>query len=70
MYPILPMLTSVAGFKSQAMLLTRMFFLVESGKIQGQLYSPDQAAPGTTNKQFLSDYVTTLLQNAFSNLQP
>jgi exportin-1 len=50
--------------------LTRMFYLVESGKIQEPIYSPEQAQPGTSNKEFLNDYVTTLLQNAFPNLQP
>ncbi|KAL1967492.1 hypothetical protein VTN77DRAFT_3007 [Rasamsonia byssochlamydoides] len=58
-----------AGFKSQAMLLSRMFYFVESGKIQDPIYSPEQAPPGTSNKEFLQEYVASLLQSAFKNLQ-
>ncbi|KAF8458891.1 CRM1 C terminal-domain-containing protein [Terfezia claveryi] len=59
-----------AGFKNQAMLLSRMFHFVESGKIQAPLYTPDQAPSGTSNSEFLRGYVASLLQNAFSHLQP
>lgn len=58
-----------AGFKSQAMLLSRMFYFIESGKIQGPIYSPEQAPAGTSDKEFLQEYVANLLQNAFKNLQ-
>lgn len=58
-----------AGFKSQAMLLSRMFYFIESGKVQGPIYSPEQAPPGTSDKDFLQEYVANLLQNAFKNLQ-
>ncbi|RVX76150.1 Exportin-1 [Exophiala mesophila] len=58
-----------AGFKSQCMLLARMFQLVEQNKISQPLYQPDQAAPGTSNKQYVSDFTARLLQNAFSNLK-
>ncbi|KAJ5248663.1 CRM1 C terminal-domain-containing protein [Penicillium chermesinum] len=58
-----------AGFKSQAMLLSRMFYFVEAGKIQEPIYTPDQAPVGTSNKDFLQEYVANLLQNAFKNLQ-
>ncbi|TGZ80407.1 hypothetical protein EX30DRAFT_59082 [Ascodesmis nigricans] len=59
-----------AGFKLQALLLSRMFYFVESGKIQAPLYQPDQAAPGTSNSEFLREYVATILRNAFGHLQP
>ncbi|KAI9829650.1 MAG: Karyopherin transporter, partial [Thelocarpon superellum] len=59
-----------AGFKSQSLLLARMFYFVESGKIQGPIYQPDQAQAGTSNKDFLREFVGSLLQNAFPNLQP
>jgi exportin-1 len=62
-------LTFFAGFKSQAMLLSRMFYFVESGKVQEPIYSPEQAPLGTSNKDFLQEYVANLLQNAFKNLQ-
>jgi exportin-1 len=57
------------GFKSQAMLLSRMFFFIESGKIQEPIYSSDQAPSGTSNKDFLQQYVANILQTAFKNLQ-
>ncbi|KAK5077809.1 Karyopherin transporter [Exophiala xenobiotica] len=58
-----------SGFKSQGMLLSRMFQLVESGRISQPLYKPDQAAAGTPNKQFVQEYTANLLQQAFQNLQ-
>lgn len=51
------------------MLLSRMFYFVESGKIQEPIYSQDQAPAGTSNKDYLQGYVANLLQNAFKNLQ-
>jgi len=60
---------SETGFKSQAMLLSRIFYFVELGKIQDPIYSPEQAPSGTSNKDFLQEYVASLLQNAFKNLQ-
>jgi len=58
-----------SGFKSQCMLLSRMFQLVENGRISQPLYKPDQAAAGTPNKQFVQEYTANLLQQAFQNLQ-
>lgn len=58
-----------SGFKSQCMLLSRMFNLVETNRIQSPLYKPDQAAQGTPNKQFVQEYTANLLQQAFGNLQ-
>ncbi|KAK6583263.1 hypothetical protein PZA11_004339 [Diplocarpon coronariae] len=63
-----------AGFKSQSMLLSRMFYFVHPAdgtapKIQGPIYQPDQAPAGTTNKEFLGGFVANLLQGAFPNLQ-
>lgn len=57
-----------AGFKSQAMLLAKMFWLVDSGKISGPIYTQESAPAGTPNKEFLRNYVGNLLTNAFSNL--
>jgi|SRR6187402_1450109 len=64
-----------AGFKSQSMLLSRMFYFVHPAdgtapKIQGPIYQPDQAPAGTSNKEFLGGFVANLLQGAFPNLQP
>jgi exportin-1 len=64
-----------AGFKTQSMLLMRMFYFVHPAdgtppKIQGTIYSPDQVAGGTPNREFLAEFVKGLLHNAFPNLQP
>ncbi|KAF2204705.1 hypothetical protein GQ43DRAFT_128534 [Delitschia confertaspora ATCC 74209] len=59
-----------AGFKSQSMLLAKMFWLVDSGKLPGPIYTPDMAPAGTPNRDFLRNYVGSLLANAFPNLQP
>jgi exportin-1 len=63
-----------AGFKSQSTLLARMFYFVNPAdgtvpKIQGPIYTPDQAPTGTSNQDFLTNFVAGLLQNAFPNLQ-
>jgi exportin-1 len=59
-----------AGFKTQSLLLARMFQLIETHKIQDPIYSPEQAQPGTSNKDFLKAFVGNLLHTAFANLQP
>jgi len=59
-----------AGFKHQAMLLARMFWLVDSGRLQGPVYTPEAAPAGTSNREFVQGYAQNLLSNAFSNLQP
>jgi len=64
-----------AGFKSQSMLLAKMFHLIgpsDGGvpKISGPIYTAEQAPAGTSNKEFLGGFVANLLQNAFPNLQP
>jgi exportin-1 len=51
------------------MLLSRMFFFVQSGKIHEPIYTAEQAPVGTSNKDFLQEYVATLLRTAFKNLQ-
>lgn len=51
------------------MLLARMFYFVESGKITEPVYAPDQAMAGTSNKDFLRGFVGNLLRTAFPNLQ-
>ncbi|KAF2491077.1 hypothetical protein BU16DRAFT_530643 [Lophium mytilinum] len=58
-----------AGFKSQSMLLAKMFWLVDSGKLQGPIYTDTMAPAGTPNKEFLKNFVGNLLANAFPNLQ-
>ena len=57
-----------AGFKYQTALLARMFYLIDSGKIQGPIYQQESLQPGTSNRDFLRNYVQDLLGNAFKNL--
>ena len=59
-----------AGFKLQSTLLANMFKYVETGKIQAPIFHPEKAQAGTSNKDFLREFVANLLHNAFSNLQP
>jgi len=58
-----------AGFKSQAALLSKMFYLVESGKLQGPIYMPEQAPDNPSNKEYLKRSVGEMLLKAFPNLQ-
>jgi exportin-1 len=58
-----------AGFKTQCMLLSRMFNLVETNKISQPLYQPADAAQGTSNKEYVSTFTANLLQRAFGNLK-
>src|ERR1041384_332752 len=57
-----------AGFKTQSMLLMKLFYYINPAdgtqpKIQGPIYSPDQAAAGTDNREFVANFVANLLQN-------
>ncbi|KAF2794351.1 hypothetical protein K505DRAFT_374711 [Melanomma pulvis-pyrius CBS 109.77] len=59
-----------AGFKSQSILLAKMFWLVDTNKLEGPIYtSPDMAPEGTPNREFLRNFVGNLLATAFPNLQ-
>ncbi|GJN94744.1 hypothetical protein Rhopal_007836-T1 [Rhodotorula paludigena] len=54
-----------SGFKSTALVLARLFKLVEQGDIQVPL---DPAAQ--SNPQFVAEYTANLLKSAFPHLQP
>lgn len=63
-----------AGFKTQSMLLMKLFYYIHPAdatqpKITGPIYTPDLAAAGTSNREYLSDNVAKLLRVAFPNLQ-
>ncbi|KAF9585367.1 Karyopherin transporter, partial [Lunasporangiospora selenospora] len=59
-----------SGFKLQSQLLARLVFLVESGTVQAPLFTQAQVTdPNMTNAQFVRDYLTNLLQNAFPHVQ-
>ena len=64
-----------AGFKTQSMLLMRLFYFAHPAdgtppKIQGPIYTEGQKPVGTSNKDFLTELVTKMLRDAYSNLQP
>ncbi|OZJ05121.1 Exportin-1 [Bifiguratus adelaidae] len=60
-----------SGFKRQTVVLARLFNLASSGAIQAPLFTPQQVSnPNMSNVDFLREYVTNLLQNAFPHLQP
>ncbi|KAI5951002.1 CRM1 [Candida jiufengensis] len=58
-----------AGFKFQAQLLAHLIHLVQDNVIKNPLYTPDQAPTGTSNQEFLKQYLSQLLSSAFDNLQ-
>ncbi|EGV60742.1 Karyopherin transporter [Yamadazyma tenuis] len=58
-----------SGFTYQSQLLAQLVHLVEDNIIKAPLYTPDQAAPGTSNSDYLKQYLGTLLSSAFENLQ-
>lgn len=59
-----------AGFKYQSMLLAKMIYLVDSGKLQAPVYNTAETPAGTSNRAFLEGYIQNLLTTAFANLQP
>ena len=58
-----------AGFRYQAQLLAQLIHLVEDNVIKYPLYTSDQAPEGTSNSDFLKQYLSQLLSSAFDNLQ-
>lgn len=63
-----------AGFKTQSMLLMKLFYYISPAdgtqpKIQGNIYTAEQAQGSSNNKEFLANFVANLLRNAFPNLQ-
>ena len=45
-----------------------MFWLVGADKLSGPIYTQDMAPSGTSNRDFLQNFVANLLSNAFPNL--
>lgn len=58
-----------AGFKYQSMLLAKMIYLIDSGKLQAPIYNTSETPAGTPNRGFLEGYIQNLLTTAFPNLQ-
>ncbi|KAI8576810.1 hypothetical protein K450DRAFT_255082 [Umbelopsis ramanniana AG] len=59
-----------SGFKGQTEVLARLFQLVSANAIKAPLYDVATVSkPGMSNKEFLYDYVSELMQNAFPHLK-
>lgn len=58
-----------SGFRYQAQLLAQLIHLIEDGVIKDPLYTAEQAPEGTSNSQYLKQYLGNLLSSAFENLQ-
>lgn len=58
-----------SGFRYQSQLLAQLIHLVEDNVIQAPLYTHEQAPEGTSNSDFLKQYLAQLLISAFDNLQ-
>lgn len=58
-----------SGFRYQSQLLAQLIHLVEDNVIQAPLYTHEQAPEGTSNSDFLKQYLAQLLISAFGNLQ-
>lgn len=58
-----------SGFRYQAQLLAQLIHLVQDGVIKDPLYTSGQAAEGTSNPDFLRQYLGNLLLTSFANLQ-
>lgn len=59
-----------SGFKTQSLLLARMFQLVESNSITVPLFDPATVPdPNISNSQFVKEYTANLLKNAFPHVQ-
>ncbi|ORY97570.1 nuclear export factor CRM1 [Syncephalastrum racemosum] len=57
-----------SGFKGQTEVLALLFQLVTNNNIQVPLFDQSQM-PNKSNQQFLEEYISALLQNAFPHLQ-
>lgn len=55
-----------SGFKKQALILTKMFIMVETGRVTAPL-GPDASVD---NRIFMREYVMQLLIKSFPNLTP
>ena len=49
--------------------MAQLIHLVQDNVIKNPLYTPDQAPQGTSNSDFLKQYLSQLLSSAFANLQ-
>ncbi|WFD31477.1 Karyopherin transporter [Malassezia sp. CBS 17886] len=60
-----------SGFKTQCLLLARIFELIETDRVSAPLWDPAQVQdPNMTNRLFIRQYTANLLRNAFPHVQP
>ncbi|CAB3992025.1 exportin-1 isoform X1 [Paramuricea clavata] len=59
-----------AGLNHHATILSHMFHLLEAGKVVAPLYDPAQYPGVTNNHEYVHQYVSNLLKQAFPHLQP
>ncbi|CCF58359.1 hypothetical protein KAFR_0E02060 [Kazachstania africana CBS 2517] len=57
-----------SGFSQQALLLMRLFAMVEENKIPLAIYDERDAPSGTSNRDYLAQYLSNLLCSAFPNI--
>lgn len=58
-----------SGFRYQSQLLAQLIHLIEDDVIKNPLYTSEQAPEGTSNSEYLKQYLGNLLASAFENLQ-
>ena len=66
-YSVITDTSHKANFKMHATILAYMISLVEAGSVTVPLYDPSTGS--SNNQQFLRDYISNLLKQAFPNLQ-
>ena len=60
-----------SGFKTQCLLLARIFELIETNRVVAPLWDPSIIQdPTMTNQLFIRQYTANLLRNAFPHVQP
>ncbi len=59
-----------SGFKTQCVLLARIFELIETDRVTAPLWDPaTQQDPSMNNRLFIRQYTTNLLRTAFPHMQ-
>ena len=60
-----------SGFKTQCLLLARIYELIETERVTAPLWDPAQVQdPNMNNRLFIRQYTANLLRNAFPHVQP
>jgi exportin-1 len=60
-----------SGFKTQSVFLQRLIHFTMTGVSKSPIYDPASVSnPSVSNAEYLRDYISDLLKNAFPHLQP